>query len=402
VKVHYGTVNVGHDQEPLVFSFTPPGRSHRPRHPTLVVPPVVALMFWYLSLGTILLLVFVSLVVLRTLQPDPLLNFNSPPLTDGPLLLPLHCSRMLKSRNWQELTVTLKLRSELCLGSTALLIKPHNVPYYSYQEHPAVVVERNLTSQSARAEGKGMILLQKLELGDKIEILVGDGNYETVYSFRHYEPDVSAEYIRFVTNSTWLELSESHMVLIESGRMVPASLVQVGDKLQLAAGAEAVRSIHQTTGKGAYAPFTASGTVAVNGVVASSFIAFQNSATLQSGTFDTGLSFQSMALLFETPHRLWCKYVSACRGRTMRRGFQRGWRFPTTSCRVSFSKGDLPTIICAVGVLNLGLGGALDLAGAARVCLLDKCSLGVSDYPLSIEQAHRCRSTQVRFWGTSS
>jgi hypothetical protein len=103
------------------------------------------------------------------------------------------------------------------------------------------------------------------------------------------------------------------MVFVEGGRSIPAAIVQVGDKLLLADGnVETVNAIRTVQKHGAYAPFTASGTVAVNGVVASSFIAFQESETLKIGDMDTTVSFQFLARTFETPHRMWCEYVSAC------------------------------------------------------------------------------------------
>ena len=153
--------------------------------------------------------------------------------------------------------------------------------------------------------------MSDIKLGDKV--LVQGGKYETVYSFGHLDRQVEATYLQFVTARLVLEISKDHMVFVEGGRSVPASIVKVGEKLLLTNGnVETVNAIRSVRKQGAYAPFTASGTVAVNGVVASSFIAFQDSETLKIGDIDTTLSFQFLARTFETPHRMWCQYVSAC------------------------------------------------------------------------------------------
>ena len=73
-----------------------------------------------------------------------------------------------------------------------------------------------------------------------------------------------------------------------------------------------VTDIHVVSKQGAYAPFTASGTVIVNGVKASSFIAFQGSESLVVAGVKTGLTFQFLAHTFEGPHRVWCEYMSKC------------------------------------------------------------------------------------------
>jgi hypothetical protein len=160
-------------------------------------------------------------------------------------------------------------------------------------------------------EGRGDVAMKDIQLGDKI--MVESGNYEPVYSFGHYVPDAMAEYVQLITASTKLEISKDHMVFVEGGRSVPASHVKAGDTLELASGLyEDVRSVKSVVREGAYAPFTASGAVVVNGVKASSFIAFQDSETLKIAGVDTKLSFQFLARTFEAPHRMWCQYFSAC------------------------------------------------------------------------------------------
>lgn len=160
-------------------------------------------------------------------------------------------------------------------------------------------------------EGRGDVPMKDISLGDRV--MVEGGKYEAVYSFGHRAPNVKAEFIELVTAVNELALSKDHMVFVDGGRSVPASHVKVGDQLELASGIfEEVRTIRTVVRQGAYAPFTASGALIVNGVKASSFIAFQDSETLLIAGVNTGLTFQFLARASEAPHRIWCQYFSAC------------------------------------------------------------------------------------------
>merc|ERR1712032_1402673 len=139
------------------------------------------------------------------------------------------------------------------------------------------------------------------------EVLVKKGTFEKVYSFGHRESTLKAEYLQLLTTSHRLEITKDHMVFIEGGRSVPASSIKIGDKVETSKGTfDVIVSIETVVRTGAYAPFTKSGTIIVNGVKSSSFIAFQDSETLLIGGIDSGLTFQFLALSFEMPHRLWC------------------------------------------------------------------------------------------------
>ena len=87
-----------------------------------------------------------------------------------------------------------------------------------------------------------------------------------------------------------------------SGSFVPAWHLKVGDALTDGPSGKtvAIVSIRSVRSKGAYAPFTPSGTIVVDGVLASSFV----SLTADDGLEIAGgieLSTQWMSRMFELP-----------------------------------------------------------------------------------------------------
>jgi len=161
-------------------------------------------------------------------------------------------------------------------------------------------------------KNKGTVKMTDLQLGD--EILVDEsGVFEPIYSFGHRDRLSLGEFLQISTDKNVLdplELSETHMVSA-GRRFLPASMVQIGDKLTMAGGEEArVTSIKKVVQKGLYAPFTSSGTLFVNGVKASSYVSFQDSEVLKIGNYRTPLSFQGLAQTFQLPHRMTCHYLT--------------------------------------------------------------------------------------------
>jgi hypothetical protein len=154
----------------------------------------------------------------------------------------------------------------------------------------------------ATVESKGLVAMKNLELGDKV--LVGEKMYEPVYSFGHRLDSTVGDYLLLLPSK--LEISRDHMIFVEGGTAVPASKLKVGDRLE---NGEEIKMIQSVVRRGLYAPFTPSGSVVVNGVRASSFVAFQDSAYLKIGSFATPFSYQWLAHTFEAPHRLWCFHL---------------------------------------------------------------------------------------------
>eukprot|EP00547_Thalassionema_nitzschioides_P001532 CAMPEP_0194207418 /NCGR_PEP_ID=MMETSP0156-20130528/6169_1 /TAXON_ID=33649 /ORGANISM="Thalassionema nitzschioides, Strain L26-B" /LENGTH=774 /DNA_ID=CAMNT_0038934179 /DNA_START=650 /DNA_END=2971 /DNA_ORIENTATION=+ len=135
--------------------------------------------------------------------------------------------------------------------------------------------------QVIRMEGdkknKMVIPTEQLQIDDFV-LTVGtklSPSYERVYSFGHYDPNLPrVEYLRFLPSG--LELSPNHYVY-RSGKFVPAREIEVGDDLLLMKTTrkqEKVSGIKHVYRRGALAPLTASGTIVVDGVLASRYASF--------------------------------------------------------------------------------------------------------------------------------
>jgi len=164
---------------------------------------------------------------------------------------------------------------------------------------------------TSQVEGVGEVKLKNLKLGDIV--LTGNGYYQPIYSFGHRNSNSEIEYLKIITKSSEIIMSRDHMIFLDGGRSVPAGHVKIGDKL-VATDDETstVLDFKNVRAQGAFAPFTASGTIVVNGFKASSFVSFQNSGTLLLSGVDTSITYQFIGHTFELPHRLWCQYFSNC------------------------------------------------------------------------------------------
>jgi len=164
-------------------------------------------------------------------------------------------------------------------------------------------------NSQVQVEGhKGSIQMRDLKLGDRVQ--VSDSNkYEPIYSFGHYSQDTVAEFLKITTagSRSSLELSANHMVVMNDGRTIPASMIQKGDLLQAAVtdtAAAKVVKIQKVQRKGVFAPFTPSGFIVVNGIVASNYIAYQESQYLTMNNIQTPFTYQWVAHAFNSIHRL--------------------------------------------------------------------------------------------------
>jgi len=154
--------------------------------------------------------------------------------------------------------------------------------------------------------------MKDLSIGDMVH--VGDGIYEPVYSFGHYAPSMKSEMLQIETATTApLRISPNHMVVMASKGTIPASQIQVGDELLTSYSsdvAQRVQKIDSVVARGMYAPFTPSGKIVVDGILASSYIAFEDNEGLEFGMMK--ISHQWMAHAGSFPHRFMCYYSNSC------------------------------------------------------------------------------------------
>jgi hypothetical protein len=150
---------------------------------------------------------------------------------------------------------------------------------------------------------KGPTLMKDLKIGDKV--LSASGKYEEVYSFGHRDEQGQAEFIQI--SPSGLEISKDHMLMV-GGQFIPASLLRVGDELESADGeVVTVVEIKTIVRNGVYAPFTSSGTIVVNLIKASNYIAFEESERLVIGGWESPFTYHWIAHLSQSPHRIWSR-----------------------------------------------------------------------------------------------
>ena len=159
----------------------------------------------------------------------------------------------------------------------------------------------------------GSVQMKDVQIGDLIK--TAEGSYSRVYSFGHYDPEVEATYLQIFTKMSLdkpLEISADHMVFVGK-QAVPAGSAKVGDNLLDSNGENAeIVNIKSVIRKGAYAPFTESGSIVVNDIVASNYISFeQDTGDISIGGINL-VSYQWVAHLAQAPHRLYCSLVSSC------------------------------------------------------------------------------------------
>ena len=132
--------------------------------------------------------------------------------------------------------------------------------------------------------------MDALKIGDHVKGL--DGSYSRVYSFGHRSPNGLTKFLEIHTNSPYhdpLEVTPDHLLYMVgsigpgSWSLVPAKHVKVGSfvaamqqESHLSPSATSflvVTDVREVLRHGAYAPFTVSGNIVVNGVSASNYIA---------------------------------------------------------------------------------------------------------------------------------
>lgn len=126
--------------------------------------------------------------------------------------------------------------------------------------------------------GRGPMPLEEVRAGD--EVFAGGELHEPVLGFLHAAPEFQSSYLEVRHTHGVFRASATHIIFTVDGREAKredkhASELKVGDRLLVATEdglvAARVLTITQTMGEGAFAPLTASGTIVVDGVLASNY-----------------------------------------------------------------------------------------------------------------------------------
>jgi Hint module len=209
----------------------------------------------------------------------------------------INANKVVQGRlDWFSLPIRI-IRSQNSPGS------PTPAPSTSSSPTPPVVCFSG--DCEVEVKNKGAVKMSDLAVGDFVKVV--PNKYEPVYSFGHKNEYESTEFLQIVTEGGRkpLEISKDHMVKDQNGRSIPASMVKVGDMLLATSGdLVPVKAIRAVVRKGIYAPFTESGFIIVNDIVASNYIAFHESAFLKVGDAETLLSYQWVAHTFNSAHRV--------------------------------------------------------------------------------------------------
>jgi hypothetical protein len=149
--------------------------------------------------------------------------------------------------------------------------------------------------------GIGLVPMDQLRIGDFVR--ARDDLYSRVYSFGHIQHDVEAEYIQiYVTGlPDPLEISALHMVFVDN-KAIRADAVKVGDILGEYQDLHVVQMVKTIKRRGVYAPFTESGDIIVNGILASSYV------QVFSGAPSSSIDQHKAAHAFLTMRRVLCRW----------------------------------------------------------------------------------------------
>lgn len=137
-------------------------------------------------------------------------------------------------------------------------------------------------SSTVQVMGKGTVPISHLKIGDLV--LTGDSHskYSPVYAFGHHSDDTNAEFHELTTlkdgRTQSIEMTGEHLVFLQDKiNPIRADSVQVGDVLLGPDGSGApVVAVAVVKKTGLYAPMTSCGSLLVNGIVCSTYIALQD------------------------------------------------------------------------------------------------------------------------------
>jgi len=179
---------------------------------------------------------------------------------------------------------------------------------------------------TVNVHGHGVVRMDELQVGDSV--LAHGGAFSKVYAFGHLDSSNVAEFLHIHTSMNEpLEITADHLLYVrdkttERVCLMPAGQVKIGDLLLTShqAALAQVESIRKVKRRGIYAPFTSTGDIVVNGIVASNYIALPP-------TFTKHLSFDEQHLVQHgtyTPYRFYCLVTGGCESRDHATGLSIG------------------------------------------------------------------------------
>ena len=174
---------------------------------------------------------------------------------------------------------------------------------------------------------KGVVSIKDLVVGDSV-LSDDKGTYTKFYSKGHYNENVSTDFLRIYTESSAkpLELTREHMVFTASDKLpVPAYSIKVGDVLRSSEGASKVTFVREISRKGLFNPYTMSGSIVVDGVVASTHLELpgfqgQDAGWVYFGRFKI-VNWHSLTHFGLAPHRVICGKFMTCTEELTEDGF---------------------------------------------------------------------------------
>ena len=202
-------------------------------------------------------------------------------------------------------------------------------------------------SESALVEtrDKGLVSMKDLQTGDYVfsgHNKRGQPRFQPVYSFGHFQPTNSATFLQIYTGRKMdpLEVTGDHLVYLstEDGQQyaVSADTVKVGDLLveehptlmipfASMTQASPVTKISTVEKQGLYMPLTPDGTLVVDGIKVSNYVALHTVAPKTVlNAFAFGLTERDLQHWWLTPHRMLCMGVSsAFCGKKISKSFDR-------------------------------------------------------------------------------
>lgn len=169
-------------------------------------------------------------------------------------------------------------------------------------------------SSSVNVLGSGHVPMKEVKIGD--HVLSAKGKYEPIYAFGHMEKNTQAPFLQIMAADSYLEVTQEHLIYLQGkSNPVRADSIKIGDILQSQGSTAEVTNIRKLMRTGLYAPLTESGTVVVDGISVSAYIAVQEDAVefaeYQDGSSSRILSQHDIAHMALSPLRMLCLGINS-------------------------------------------------------------------------------------------